>query len=48
MSLEGVGLRTDFVGGLHWRQTQNFGGETEIAVVETIGVDGISLADLEV
>lgn len=40
MSLEGVGLRTDFVGGLHWRQTQNLGIE---GVVETIDVDGIGL-----
>ena len=44
MKFEGVGLSTDFVGGPCWRQTQNFGGEVEIGVVETIDVGGISLA----
>ena len=43
MNFEGVGLSTDFVGGLCWCQTQNFASEVEIGVVETIDVVGISL-----
>ena len=41
MNFEGVGLSTDFVGGL-W-QTQNFGNEVGIGVVERIDVGGIRL-----
>jgi hypothetical protein len=43
MYFEGVGLSTDFVGGLCWSQTQNFGSEVEIGVVETTDVGGINL-----
>ena len=47
MNFVGVGLSTDFVGGLYWRQ---IGSEVGIGVVETIGVVGISpvVADWEV
>jgi hypothetical protein len=47
-NFEGVGSGTDFAGGLGWHQTQNFGSEIEIAVVEMTDVVGISLVDWEV
>ena len=43
MNFEGVGLRTDFAGGLCWGRTQSFASEVEIGVVETTDVGGISL-----